>query len=204
MSTHPNGKRVALALSATALVAILAFAISKALDRERPAAAWRPQALSADAVVANYHLTIDAYDESREGHPPSSLPPDDTATVVITHDAIFVEGDAVARIVPSDAAGGREIDPHALSAPNGLDVPTLGLALKYLRDLDRQAALVSGRDPSSSSLRIFAEQETPYRVLVDVLFTAGANEYARFYLIQRDRSGLLVALASLPPRRAGR
>jgi len=48
-----------------------------------------------------------------------------------------------------------------------------------------------GLDPSSSEAIIIADKTTPYRLLVEVLYTLGQSEYGKYHLmvIQAKTSG---------------
>ena len=59
----------------------------------------------------------------------------------------------------------------------------LGNALQAARKIDRRVREAKGLDPSSSESIIIADGTTPYRLLIEVLFTLGQNEFARYHLM---------------------
>jgi biopolymer transport protein ExbD len=69
------------------------------------------------------------------------------------------------------------------SGPEDLYIVPLGNALAHAREKDKQARIAKGLDPSGSEARIVADRQTPYRVLVEVLYTLGQSEFNKFHLM---------------------
>ncbi len=69
------------------------------------------------------------------------------------------------------------------SGPNDLYIVKLGNALQSARKLDRRVREAKGQDPSTSEAIILADGTTPYRLLIEVLFTLGQNEFGRYHLM---------------------
>ena len=59
----------------------------------------------------------------------------------------------------------------------------LGNALQAARKLDRALREAKGLDPNSSEAIIIADNSTPYRLFVEVLFTLGQNEFGKYHLM---------------------
>jgi biopolymer transport protein ExbD len=80
---------------------------------------------------------------------------------------------------------------HKRSGPNDLYIVPLGNALQAARKTDRLIRQAKGLDPASSEAIIVADGTTPYRLLIEVLFTLGQNEFGKYHLmvIQADSSG---------------
>ena len=77
------------------------------------------------------------------------------------------------------------------SGPNDLYIVPLGNALTAARKTDKLVRQAKGLDPSASEAIIIADKTTPYRLLVEVLFTLGQSEFGKYHLmvIQAKTSG---------------
>jgi biopolymer transport protein ExbD len=69
------------------------------------------------------------------------------------------------------------------SGPNDLYIVKLGNALQSARKTDRRVREAKGLDPSSSEAIIIADGSTPYRLLIEVLFTLGQSEFGKYHLM---------------------
>jgi len=69
------------------------------------------------------------------------------------------------------------------SGPNDLYIVKLGNALQAARKVDRRVREAKGLDPSSSEAMIVADGTTPYRLLIEVLFTLGQSEFGKYHLM---------------------
>ncbi len=69
------------------------------------------------------------------------------------------------------------------SGPNDLYIVPLGNALQSARKTDKLLREAKGEDPSSSEAIIVADRTTPYRLLIEVLFTLGQNEFGKYHLM---------------------
>ena len=69
------------------------------------------------------------------------------------------------------------------SGPNDLYIVPLGNALQSARKTDKLMRQAKGLDPSSSEAIIVADRTTPYRLLIEVLFTLGQNEFGKYHLM---------------------
>ena len=72
------------------------------------------------------------------------------------------------------------------SGPNDLYIVPLANALSHARDTDKQIRAAKGLDPSSSEAVVIADGTTPYRLLLEVLFTAGQAEFGKYHLMVRS------------------
>ena len=109
--------------------------------------------------------------------------------ILISKSHVVVD-DAIVCPVPADPTHGIE-GKYKRSGPNDLYIVPLANALQSWRERDRQIRIATGKDPSSSEAIIIADANTPYRLLVEVLFTLGQTEFARFHL--------MVLQGALPP-----
>jgi len=69
------------------------------------------------------------------------------------------------------------------SGPNDLYIVPLGNALQAARRTDKLIRQAKGLDPSISEAIIIADKTTPYRLLIEVLFTLGQNEFGKYHLM---------------------
>ncbi len=69
------------------------------------------------------------------------------------------------------------------NGPNDVYITPLGNALAKARKTDKILRQKKGKDPSSSEAIIIADETTPYRLLMEVLFTLGQNEFAKYHLM---------------------
>lgn len=66
-----------------------------------------------------------------------------------------------------------------------LYIQPLALMLDAYRETDKIARQTQGRDATTSDAIIVADETTPYRLLFEVLYTAGQCEFGRYHLLMR-------------------
>ncbi len=69
------------------------------------------------------------------------------------------------------------------NGPNDLYITPLGNALAKARKTDKILRQKKGKDPGTSDAIIVADNTTPYRLLVEVMFTLGQNEFGKYHLM---------------------
>lgn len=72
---------------------------------------------------------------------------------------------------------------HKQGGPNDLFIVPLGSALQDARKTDKAIRQAKGLDPSMSEAVIIADQTTPWRLFIEVLFTLGQSEFGRYHLM---------------------
>ena len=72
---------------------------------------------------------------------------------------------------------------HKRNGPNDLYITPLGNALSRARKADKVVRQRKGKDTTYSEAIIIADRTTPYRLLIEVLFTLGQNEFAKYHLM---------------------
>jgi biopolymer transport protein ExbD len=70
--------------------------------------------------------------------------------------------------------------------PNSLIITPLAQVLQRYRTNDRVIREAKGKDASTSEAIIIADETTPYRLLTEVLFTAGMSEFGKYHLLVRQ------------------
>ncbi len=152
-------------LNITAMLDMMTIILVFLLKSMSQSSASLPQ--SSDLTMPKSVLTTEA---SQEG-----------VAVLISKSSIIVDDNIVAP-VPADATHGVE-GKYKRSGPTDLYIVPLANALQSWRERDRQVRLATGKDPSSSEAIIIADENTPYRLLTEVLFTLGQCEFAKFHLM---------------------
>jgi biopolymer transport protein ExbD len=69
------------------------------------------------------------------------------------------------------------------SGPNDLFLVPLAKVLGDYRERDKLIRAAKGLDASTSEAIVVADKSTPYRVLIEVLFTLGASEFGKYHLM---------------------
>jgi biopolymer transport protein ExbD len=69
------------------------------------------------------------------------------------------------------------------SGPNDLYIVPLGNALQSARKTDKLVRQAKGLDASMSEAIVIADNTTPYRLFIEVLFTLGQNELGKYHLM---------------------
>jgi biopolymer transport protein ExbD len=152
-------------LNITAMLDMMTIILVFLLKSMSASSASLPQ--SSDLTIPKSVLTTEA---SQEG-----------VAVLISKSQIVVDDNSICS-VPSDATHGVE-GKYKRSGPTDLYIVPLANALQSWRERDRQVRLATGKDPSASEAIIIADANTPYRLLVEVLFTLGQSEFAKFHLM---------------------
>ena len=152
-------------LNITAMLDMMTIILVFLLKSMSSSSASLPQ--SADLTMPKCVLTTEA---SQEG-----------VAVLISRSQIVVDDNTVCS-VPTDATHGVEAK-YKRSGPTDLYIVPLANALQGWRERDRQVRLATGKDPSASEAIVIADSGTPYRLLVEVLFTLGQSEFAKFHLM---------------------
>jgi len=152
-------------LNITAMLDMMTIILVFLLKSLSSSSASLPQ--SADLTMPKSVLTTEA---SQEG-----------VAILISRSQIVVDDNSVCT-VPTDATHGVEAK-FKRSGPTDLYIVPLANALQGWRERDRQLRLATGKDPSASEAIVIADAGTPYRLLVEVLFTLGQSEFAKFHLM---------------------
>ncbi len=119
---------------------------------------------------------------------PSSVldtePTQEGVRLTISKTQLIVGDDAVLQLPKREAmvqsgAGAR----NKRGGAGDMYIVPLGNALSEARKTDKQVRAAKGLDASMSEAVIIADQTTPWRLLIEVLFTLGQSEFGRFHLM---------------------
>jgi biopolymer transport protein ExbD len=69
------------------------------------------------------------------------------------------------------------------NGPNDLFIMPLAQKLSSAREQDKAIRAAKGLDPSTSEAIIVADGQTPYRLLVEVLYTLGQSEFGKYHIM---------------------
>ncbi len=152
-------------LNITAMMDMMTIILVFLLKTMSASTASLPQ--SSDLVMPKSVLTTEA---SQEG-----------VAVMVSKSHVIVDDNVVCP-VPADATHGIE-GKYKRSGPNDLYVVPLANALQSWRERDKQVRLATGKDASHSEAIVIADSNTPYRLLVEVLFTLGQTEFSKFHML---------------------
>ena len=113
-------------------------------------------------------------------------PSDEGVLVVVSKTQILVgeESTPVVTLPSRDQLAQSGIDAkHKRSGPNDLYIVPLANSLQHAREIDKAVRAAKGLDPSTSEARIVADKTTPYRLLIEVLYTLGQSEFGKYHLM---------------------
>jgi hypothetical protein len=220
-----RGRRIVVAAGALAIVGTLAAAGLlgwRALaDKDRPYDDWQEFGSRMKAVTAppdvmlpevvqgmpidgpppfdEHHApaTFDAIAQSiggREGYLPWA-----STVVTVSRHVLHVEPTDLTLTVPEDAPlHGFDQRVKRMSRTDLYVVP-LGETLMWLREQWRKLAMAAGKDPAECHLTLLADRDVSYRLLTEIMYTAGQSEYSQLHVVGRH-AGRLVAVESHPAR----
>jgi biopolymer transport protein ExbD len=152
-------------LNITAMLDMMTIILVFLLKTMASSSASLPQ--SSDLVMPKSILTTEA---SQEG-----------VAILVSKSHVVVDDNVVCP-VPPDATHGIE-GKYKRSGPNDLYVVPLANALQSWRERDKLVRAATNKDPSHSEAIVIADNQTPYRLLVEVLFTLGQTEFSKFHLM---------------------
>ena len=104
--------------------------------------------------------------------------------VTVSKTQILVGDDKILTLPGRESLAQAGVDArYKRSGPNDLFIVPLGNALMAARRTDIAVRRAKGLDPSSSEAIVIADKGTPYRLLMEVLFTLGQSEYGKYHLM---------------------
>ncbi|HVY27612.1 MAG TPA: biopolymer transporter ExbD [Polyangiaceae bacterium] len=113
-----------------------------------------------------------------------TAPAQEGVLVTISKSQILVGDDKILSLPGRESLAQAGVDArYKRSGPNDLFIVPLGNALMAARKTDMAVRRAKGLDPSSSEAIVIADKGTPYRLLMEVLFTLGQSEYGKYHLM---------------------
>jgi biopolymer transport protein ExbD len=112
-------------------------------------------------------------------------PKEDGVPVLITKTQILVGDDPnpVVMLPSREAVAQAGVDArYKRSGPNDMYIVPLANSLQSIREIDKALRVAKGLDEKSEAI-IICDEDTPYRLLTEVLFTLGQSEFGKFHLM---------------------
>ncbi len=141
-------------------------------------------------LLKNMATSSASVPQSRDLALPTSItqsePAQEGVTVLISKSQILVGDDPspIVLLPGRDSLAQSGIDAkYKRSGPNDLYIVPLANALQAARQTDKQIRGAKGLDASSSEAIVIADSTTPYRLLIEVLFTLGQCQYGKYHLM---------------------
>jgi biopolymer transport protein ExbD len=117
--------------------------------------------------------------------------PSESGVVVVVSKSQILVGDdpnPVVKLPPREQLAQAGVDArYKRSGPNDLYIVPLGNALASARQLDRAVREVRHEDAGTSEALVVADATTPYRLIVEVLYTLGQSEFGKQHLLVTSR-----------------
>jgi biopolymer transport protein ExbD len=117
-------------------------------------------------------------------------PSDEGVILVISKTAILLgeEGEPIIHLPSREQLAQQGLDAsHKRSGPNDLYIVPLANRLSNARKLDKAVRSAKGLDASTSEAIIIADAKTPYRLLIEVMYTLGQSEFGKYHLMVMKR-----------------
>jgi biopolymer transport protein ExbD len=116
----------------------------------------------------------------------TSEPSEEGVVVIVSKSQILVGEDPnpIVLLPSRESLAQSGVDAkYKRSGPNDLYIVPLANALSHARDTDKAIRAAKGLDPATSEAIIVADGTTPYRLLIEVLFTLGQSEFGKYHLM---------------------
>lgn len=113
-------------------------------------------------------------------------PSDEGVVVIISKTQIIVgeNPDPIVLLPSREQIAQSGVDArYKRSGPNDLYIVPLANALSAARETDKRIRTAKGLDAATSEAIIVADSSTPYRLLIEVLFTLGQSEFGKYHLM---------------------
>jgi biopolymer transport protein ExbD len=112
-------------------------------------------------------------------------PAEEGVLVVVSKTQILVgeEATPVVKLPPREQLAASGIDIKNKRGATDMFIVPLGNALQHARDIDKAVRTAKGLNPNASEAIVVVDKTTPYRVLIEVLFTLGQSEFGKYHLM---------------------
>ena len=113
-------------------------------------------------------------------------PAEEGVPIIVAKSQILVgeESNAVVKLPPRDQLATTGVDAkYKRGGANDMYIVPLGNALQHARDIDKAVRTAKGLNPNASEAIVIVDKTTPYRLLIEVLFTLGQSEFGQYHLM---------------------
>jgi biopolymer transport protein ExbD len=131
--------------------------------------------------------------QSKDLSLPSSIittePAQEGVVIIVSKSQVLVGDDPNPIVLlpgPEQLAQSGVDTKYKRSGPNDMYIVPLANALAHARENDKLIRAAKGLDTSSSEAVIVADGTMPYRLLLEVLYTAGQSEFGKYHLMVRS------------------
>ena len=132
--------------------------------------------------LKSFSVSVENVSLSDDLMPPSSsskVKPHQAVEITISRQAILVEDEPIAAIKRGEVDASVKRD----GANGYLINPLLTLLQKHAARLQKIEEMTGGKMPFKGELVLVADQRIPYRLISEVLYTAGQAEYGKYRLV---------------------
>lgn len=113
-------------------------------------------------------------------------PAEEGVLIIVSKTQILVGEDStpVVKLPPKEQLAATGIDAkYKRGGASDMFIVPLGNALQNARDIDKAVRSAKGLNPNSSEAMVVIDKTTPYRLLIEVLFTLGQSEFGKYHLL---------------------
>jgi biopolymer transport protein ExbD len=113
-------------------------------------------------------------------------PAEEGVLIIVSKSQIIVgeESTPVVKLPPREQLAATGVDAkNKRGGANDMYIVPLGNALQHSRDIDKAVRAAKGLNPNASEALVVVDKTTPYRLLIEVLFTLGQSEFGKYHLM---------------------
>lgn len=113
-------------------------------------------------------------------------PAEEGVLIIVSKSQILVgeESTPVVKLPPREQLAASGMDSkYKRGGANDMFIVPLGNALQHSRDIDKAVRTAKGLNPNASEAIVVVDKTTPYRLLIEVLFTLGQSEFGKYHLM---------------------
>ncbi len=132
--------------------------------------------------LKSFSMSVENISITDEMMPPvstSEVKPHQAVEITITRNAILVEDETVAAVKRGEVDSSIKRDGQSGYLINPLHT----ILAKHTTRLQKIEKMTGGKMPFKGELVLVADQTTPYRLISEVLYTAGQAEYGKYRLL---------------------
>ncbi len=119
-------------------------------------------------------------------------PSDQGVILIISKSAILLgeDADPVVRLPAREQLATNGLDAqYKRNGPSDLYIVPLARRLENARKIDKAVRSAKGQPSNTSEAIIIADATTPYRLLIEVLYTLGQSEFGKYHLLVMRKKG---------------
>lgn len=113
-------------------------------------------------------------------------PAEEGVLIIVSKTQILVgeESTPVVKLPPREQLAATGVDAkYKRGGAGDMYIVPLGNSLQNARDIDKAVRVAKGLNPNTSEAMVVVDRTTPYRLLIEVLFTLGQSEFGKYHLM---------------------